>query len=138
MDNFLPARQRGPQAFRVLFSSHEEFLGELRERGPNVEPLVRLTFRRTSDASGAPIVHLTLLATYLRRIDEAGPVPVVAVVQLAEYVGSIWPGLPDEESRESRERVEELRATVARVAGELGNHIGAGVYDAAPGPANTG
>lgn len=128
MDNDTPARRRGPQALRLLFSGHEEFLSELRERGPNLEPLVRVTVRRTPDASGAPFVHLTLIATYLRRVDEAGPAPVVAVVRLAEYVGAVWPGLPDEESRESRARAEALRATVARAAGELGYRVGAGVY----------
>jgi hypothetical protein len=35
----------------------------------------------------------------------------------------------DEESREVRERAEELRATVARVAGELGYRTAAGVYE---------
>ena len=131
--NEAPAQGRGPHGIRLQFSSHEEFLSELRERGPNLEPVVRVTLRHSPDASGAPFLHLTVLATYLRRIDEVGPVPVVAVAQLAEYVGTILPGLPDEESRETRARADELRATVARVAGALGHATAAGAYAAGGG-----
>jgi hypothetical protein len=137
MANDTPARPRGPQPIRLLLSDHEEFLAELRERGPNVEPIVRVTVRRTPDASGAQFLRLTLLATYLRRIDEAGPAPVLAVVRLAAYVGAIWPGLPDAESRETHARVEELRATLERAVGELGYRAGAGV-DEPGGAAGTG
>lgn len=136
MTNEMPARPRGPRPFRLLFSSHEEFLDELRARGPNLEPVVRVTYRHTADRSGAPFTHLTVLATYLRRIDDAGPVPVVAVVQLAEYVGSTWPGLADEESRECRERAEDVRAAITQVADELGYQAAPGVYAAGEGPAS--
>ena len=131
------ALPRGSYPFRLQFSSHAEFLAELRERGPNLEPVVRVTFRKSPDASGAPLYHLTLLATYLRRVDEGGPSPVLAVVRLAEYVGSIWPGLADEGSCETRERAEELRATIECAVGELGYQAAAGVYEPG-GPAQTG
>src|SRR5437868_4790688 len=40
----------------VHFSNPEEFLAELRSRGPNLEPVVQITFRWTRDESGAPLV----------------------------------------------------------------------------------
>ncbi len=114
---------------RLLFSSHDEFLDELRERGPNLEPVVRVTFRKTAAASGAPLTHLTLLATYLRLIhDGAGPAPVVAMVQLSEYLGSVWIDPTDQESRRCHQRAEHLRAAVVRAVEDAGLRVGAGAY----------
>jgi hypothetical protein len=125
----LPALARGSQTLRLLFSSHEEFIRELRDRGPNLEPVVRVTFRKSTDVSGAPLTHLTLLATYLRRVgDDPGYPAVVAVVQLAEYLGSVWIDPTDQESRRCQQRAEELRATMVRAAQELGLTVGAGAY----------
>ena len=128
MNNDTPA-PRGPQPLRLLFSSHEEFPEELRARGPNLEPVVRVTFRKSADASGAPLTHLTLLATYLRRVgdDPGGPV-VVAVVQLAEYLGSVWIDPTDQESRRCQQRAAQSREAVVRAAQELGLTVGAGAY----------
>jgi hypothetical protein len=118
-----------PRSVRLLFGSHDEFVRELRERGPNLEPVVRVTFRRTADASGGPLTHLTLLASYLRLVDDGNhSVPVVVVVQLAEYLGSLWIDHTDEASRRCRERAEHLRTAVVRVAEELGLGVGAGAY----------
>jgi hypothetical protein len=118
-----------PQPVRLLFSAHAEFIEELRQRGPNLEPVVRVTFRRSADGSGAPLTHLTLLATYLRLLDGgAGPAPVVAVVQLAEYLGSVWVDPTDRESRRCQQRAEHLRAAVVRAAEDLGLRVAGGAY----------
>jgi hypothetical protein len=117
-----------PQPIRLLFSSDDEFIQELRERGPNVEPLVRVTFK-TADASGAPLTHLTLLATFLRAIDDGTHrAQVVTVVQLAEYLGSLWIDPTDEASQRCQERAEHLRAAVVRAVEELGLRVGGGAY----------
>ena len=128
--SMIPERLIAPvQPVRLVFSSHEEFIQELRERGPNLEPLVRVTFRKTADGSGAPLTHLTLLATYLRRLDDgAGSPVVVVVVQLAEYLGSLWIEPTDEDSRRCLQRGEHLRADVVRAAEELGLRVGGGTY----------
>jgi hypothetical protein len=91
--------------------------------------VVRVTFRKSADASGAPLTHLTLLATYLRRVgdDPGGPV-VVAVVQLAEYLGSVWIDPTDQESRRCQQRAAQSREAVVRAAQELGLTVGAGAY----------
>jgi hypothetical protein len=118
-----------PQPLRLLFSSHDAFIEELRERGPNLEPMVRVTYRKRADGSGAPLTHLTLLATYLRRVDDGtGATPVIIVVQLAEYLGSLWIDLSDHDSQRCQQRAEHLRTTVVRAAEELGLRIGAGAY----------
>lgn len=122
-------RLGSPPPLRLFFSDHEEFLDELRVRGPNLEPLVRVTFRRSADASGAPLTYLTLLATYLRRVDDGtGITPVIAVVQLAEYIGSQWIGLGDQESQHCQRRAEELRAALIRAVEDAGLRAGAGAY----------
>ena len=118
-----------PQPLRLLFSSHEDFIEELRERGPNLEPVVRVTYRKRPDAGGAPLTDLTLLATYLRRLDDgAGAPAVVVVVQLAEYLGSLWVDPTDEDSRRCLQRGEHLRAAVVRAAEALGLRVGGGAY----------
>src|SRR4051812_31798902 len=92
--NPVTAGDRGvtdPRPLVVHFSNPDEFLAELRARGPNLEPVVRITFRWTRDESGAPLVHLTLLANYLRRLgDDPGGGVVVSIVHLGRYVGAVW------------------------------------------------
>jgi hypothetical protein len=124
-------RDRSASPARVLFSSHEEFLEELRERGPNLEPLVRVTFRKIADGSGAPLAHLSLLATYLRRVDGGtSPVAVVTVVRLSEHLGSIWIDPTDQDSRRCQQRAGQLRAAVVRAATDLGLRVAGGAYAA--------
>jgi hypothetical protein len=139
MNDDIPAPPRGPQPLRLLFSSHEDFLQELRERGPNLEPVVRVTFRKSADTSGAPLTHLTLLAAYLRGVGGGPGCPVaVAVVQLAEYLGSMWIDPTDHESRRCQQRAEQLREAVVRAAQELGLNVGAGAYATAERVADVG
>ena len=108
---------------RIAFSNPGEFLAELRQRGPNLEPLVRVTFRWTADASGAPISHVTLLASYLRQVGE-----VVTVVQLVRYVGAVWSGAADEASQRYVDEAQQWRALLTRAAEELGFEVGTGAY----------
>jgi hypothetical protein len=120
-----------PPVVRVRFTRHTEFIQELRERAPNVEPVVRVAFRKTADGSAAPLTHVTLLATYLRRLDDGtGPATVLAMVRLAEYLGSVWIDPTDQESRRCRERAELARAAVVRAAEGLGLRVGDGAYEA--------
>ena len=129
-------RSDGAQAcvpIRVEFSDPTEFLDDLRARGPNLEPLVRVTFRKSSDPGGAPITHLTLLASYLRHIDSGEPSSVVEVVELARFVGSVWAaGIDDPESAQARRQADQLRAALTTAIEELGYRVGGGTYLAAP------
>jgi len=90
---------------RLLFSCHEEVIDELRERGPNLEPVVCVTFRKTADASGVPLAHLTLLATHLRLVHHGtGPALVVVIVRFSEHLGATWTDSTDQESRRCQGR----------------------------------
>jgi hypothetical protein len=66
-----------PESIRLLCSSREELTRHLRERGPSLGSIARVTCRKPADASGAPLGLLTLLATYPRLVsDGAGPAQV--------------------------------------------------------------
>jgi hypothetical protein len=116
-------------AVRVVFSSPDEFLQELRRRGPNVEPLLRLTLRWTRDESGAPIHHLSVVAGYLRRANG-----VVTLTSLRHYVGGLWVDAPDTAPGGVRERAASLRDRIEQEAGDLGLEIAAGAYDTGAAP----
>ena len=111
-------------ALRVRFNSPAEFTDELRARGPNVEPVVRLTYRWTRDANGLPLHHLSVVASYVRRL----PCGRIVVAELAHYAGEVWRGLHEEASQRCRERAGRARDDVARAARELGLEVCAGVY----------
>jgi hypothetical protein len=111
---------------RLAFSSPGEFLEELARRGPNVEPVLRLTFRWTRDAEGAPVRDLCLVAGYLRRL--AGG--VVTLTTLRHPLGAIWEDGADPRSWEVRERAAALRARLERAAAGLGLEVASGAYAA--------
>ena len=115
---------QGAPCVVVTFSRADEFIQELRDRGPNVEPMVRLTFRWTRDESGAPLTHLTLLANYLRRLDGE----VVSIVHLGQYVGAVWEEGRDERSERYRAEADRLRTLIAQAAGVLGLEVRGGTY----------
>ena len=126
-----PAGGTGAHDVRPLvvhFSNPEEFLAELRERGPNLEPVVRITFRWTRDESGAPLVHLTLLANYLRRLGDDPATGVVSIVHLGRYVGAVWEEGRDEVSDRCRAEADRLRSELTQAAEALGLRVGAGTY----------
>lgn len=108
---------------RVVFSSPDEFLQELRRRGPNVEPLLRLTFRWTRDESGAPIHHLSVVAGYLRRANG-----VVTLTSLRHYVGGLWVDALDKAAGGVRERAASLLDRIEQEADDLGLEIAPGAY----------
>ena len=126
-----PAGAPDARPLVVRFSNPEEFLAELRERGPNLEPVVRITFRWTRDESGAPLIHLTLLANYLRWLGQLGDDParaVVSVVHLGRYVGAVWEEGRDEVSDRCRAEADRLRTELAQAAQALGFQVGGGTY----------
>jgi uncharacterized protein YndB with AHSA1/START domain len=108
----------------VRFSSPSEFAAELRARGPNVEPVVRLTYRWAAGAGGLPVRHLSVVAGYVRRL--AGG--TVVVQELVHHAGDVWPGIATAGSERARARAEEAHEVVARTARELGLEVSAGTY----------
>ena len=118
----------GPPGFRVRFTSPSEFCDELRRRGPNVEPVVRLTYRWTPNAEGLPLCHLSVVAGYLRRLTGG----VVVVQELVYRAGDVWRGLNESDAEETRTRADRARDDVARAAAEAGFEVCAGAYAAAP------
>ncbi len=118
--------QRG-QTVLVAFSSVEEFLDELRERGPNVDGALRLTFRWQPDSSGLPISDLWVLANYLRRLEPGGP---LAIVRFEQYAGAVWSGVDDKGSAAARQRVEAVRTRIQEAAAALGIEVRAGTHQA--------
>ena len=116
------------QTALVAFSSPDEFLAELRDRGPNVDGVLRLTFRWHPDAAGAPVTDLWVVANYLRRLDPA----TLAVVRLDHYVGGVWQGIDDRASELNRKRAEHVRTRIGEEAQRLGIEVRAGTHTGAP------
>jgi hypothetical protein len=111
-------------ALRLAFSSPDEFLAELARRGPNLEPVLRVTFRWTRDADGAPVRDLCLVAGFLRRVADG----VVGVTTLRHHLGEVWEDATDSQSRSVRERATGLRARIERAAADLGLEVAPGAY----------
>ena len=111
-------------ALRVQFSKPGEFIAELRRRPPDIEPVVRLTYRWSADGGGLPLCHLSVIAGYLRR-----PHGMLVVQELVYHTGEVWQGLHEEAGQRTLERAHRAYDAVARVARELGLEIGAGVYE---------
>ena len=127
----LPGNPPQPPRTKVLvaFSNPDEFLAELRDRGPNVDRVLRLTFRWHTDASGAPVTDLWVVANYLRRLDPGA----LAVVRLEHHAGGVWwSGINDAASEESRRRAEDLRQRIDAAARALGIEVRAGTYRPSP------
>jgi hypothetical protein len=111
----------------VRFGSPEEFLAELGARGPDVEPVVRLTRRflpARSDTYGPlPYSHVQVVASYLR-----GWGGEVRIVELATYCGQRWPGLPGPTNDGTDAMSDRIMALVQGRAESLGYAVAAGVY----------
>jgi hypothetical protein len=127
-DDHRNARHGPPRVVRVAFSSPDEFLHELLARGPNVEPVLRTTLRWQRDSDGAPLHHLSVVATYLRRI----ACDVVAVTELQHYVGPVWSRLDDPASERCRASAQALLAVLESASRDLGVARAPGVYHAQP------
>jgi len=112
---------------RVRFHDPGEFLTELRQSPPNVEPVLRLTVRRRVDPGTGVINHLTVVATYLRQLPQGGQ-PLPLVVLLEAYQGEDW-GAGFEDSQQTRDRTQSLLARLRAVAGELSLECRPGVYE---------
>ena len=119
---------------RIAFSDPDEFLRELQERGPNVEPVLRATLQWSLDETGAPYHHLSIVATYLRRV----AADLVVVAELRRYIGPVWSGVDDSASRRHRQRAGQVLSTIEHAARAAGLTPARGLYDAAAGPACSG
>src|SRR5207244_7625160 len=105
------------------FTHPEAFLAELRERGPHVDGVLRLSFRRQADESGAPIHELwVVVAGSLRRPDTSA----LVIVHLHYGVGGLWHGLADPESDRRRARAAQVRDAPCAAAAALGVEVRAG------------
>src|SRR5688500_7490400 len=109
------------QSALVSFTNPDDFLDELRDRGPNVDGVLRLTFRWHPDAA-LPVTDLWVVANYLRRIDPA----TLAVVRLDHYVGAVWQDIDDRASALNREREDRLKTRIDEEERRLGIEVRAG------------
>jgi hypothetical protein len=107
----------------VRFNSPQEFLAELRRRPPDIEPVVRLTYRWSPDPAGLPLRHVSVVAGYLRRIRGT-----LVLQELVHYAGEVWPTPGEGASRRTQERADLAHRTVEEAARELGLEVAAGQY----------
>lgn len=112
---------------RLKFSHPAEFLNELRQSPPNLEPVLRTTVRHQLDSATGAFRHLTVVATYVRALaGRDDPVPLL--VLLERYVGEDWgPGF--KESDATRQRTEAILAELRTAASELELEFRPGYYD---------
>lgn len=112
---------------QLKFSRPEEFLGELRQSPPNVEPVLRATIRHQIDRQTAAFRHLTVVASYLRALNgEHDPIPLV--VTLESYQGEDW-GQEFQGSEKSRRGTQEVLDRLRSAAQELSLEYRAGIYE---------
>jgi hypothetical protein len=114
----------GVQTVLLAFGNPDEFLAELRDYGPNVDGVLRLTFRWHPYESGAPINELFVVANYLRRITS----DVLQIVRLDHDVGEVWSEAPDGGSQRTRERAVQIRDRIRAAAEALGFEVRAGTH----------
>lgn len=113
----------GARGVCVRFNSPQEFVAELRRRPPDVEPVVRLTYRWSPDPAGLPLRHLSVVAGYLRCIRDT-----LVLQELVHYAGEVWPGPDDGVSRRTHDRADLAHRTVDEAARELGLEVATGQY----------
>ena len=118
-----------PPALRVRFTSPAEFVEELRRRPPDLEPVVRLTYRWTADPERLPVRHLSVMAGYLRSTSRGA----LVLAELVHYAGLVWPGLDHEASQQTRERARRAHEAIDQAARDLGLEVCGGVYDVGDG-----
>jgi hypothetical protein len=121
---------RSGQAVLVAFADPDEFLKEIAERPPNVDGVLRLSFRWQRDDADAPVAELWLVANYLHRLDA----DTLTIVRLDRRVGGVWwSGLNDAASAETRQRAEALRGRIRSAAEARGVEVrGGSLRDAPP------
>jgi hypothetical protein len=122
-----------PPGLRARFTSPAEFVAELRRLPPDLEPVVRLTYRWTADPEGLPIRHLSVVAGYVRHTGRGSFV----LEELVHYAGQVWPGLDHEGSERTKERARRAHEAVEQAARELGLDVCAGVYELGNGAGGT-
>jgi hypothetical protein len=111
----------------LRFNDPDEFVAELRHGPPNAELMLRLTVRRRLDAQTGAFAHVSVLATFLRRLPD-GPPPTVLVVALEAYQGEDWgPGF--EQTRTTLDRAERLLGRLRTEARVMGLEYRPGMYE---------
>ncbi|HET7771522.1 MAG TPA: hypothetical protein VFN74_22310 [Chloroflexota bacterium] len=115
------------QSALISFTNPDDFLAELRDRGPNVDGVLRLTFRWHPDAA-LPVTDLWVVANYLLRLDPA----TLAVVRLDHYIGAVWQDIDDRASQLNRERANQLKTRIDEEARALGIEVRAGTLTRPP------
>ena len=111
---------------QLHFNDPDEFLTELRQAPPTLEPVLRLTVRHHLDRQTGVFRHLTVVASFPRVLPgPTGPLPLV--VLLESYQGEDW-GNGIEESRKTRQRAEILLKRLREAAQELRLECQPGVY----------
>jgi hypothetical protein len=113
-----------PPLVRVAFSDADEFVREVRLRGPNLEPVLRATLQWVRGPEGAPFYDLYVLATYLRRIAPG----VVALTELRHYAGVVWVESDDERPQRVEELARRLLGAVEHAARKAGVVVARGAY----------
>lgn len=107
----------------VRFTAVEEFCDEIRDRGPNLEPLVRATHRWERDPQLSMVSHQYVVGTFLR---SAGS--LTYVVMLKKYVGDVVKG----EVRTNEpvaERAEIIMTTIRNATDAAGYACVPGLYE---------
>lgn len=119
----------GVQTVLVAFGNADEFLAELRDRGPNVDGVLRLTFRWHPYEGGAPLNALFVVANYLRRVAP----DLVQIVRLEHDAGDVWAEGLDAAAQRTRDRATQVRDRIKAAAEALGLEVRAGTHVAAGG-----
>jgi hypothetical protein len=104
----------------VKFNFEEEFIDELRDHPPNMEPVLRVT-RLYTDSATLPLKHVSVVATYLR--DVAG---VIQLVRLDRHVGQL---LGQHDANGVQDKANALIEQITQAAKAKGLEVRAGIYE---------
>ena len=112
---------------KLRFTNPDEFLTELRQSPPNGEPILRITVRHQLDRTTGAFRHLTVVASYLRLLEDKEK-PLALIVSLESYQGEDWgPGF--DTSHAARQRAEDLLARLNTTARESNLECRPGLYE---------
>jgi hypothetical protein len=107
---------------KVRFNQPDEFIAEMRARGPNVEGLVRVTGMHEMTRT-FPIGHLYVFATYVRRVGD-----VEQLVELRHYCGQVVGG-PKRHDDAATTRADVVSDQLRAAIEEAGHQYAAGTYE---------
>ena len=108
----------------VRFSDEGEFLEELKERGPNIDNMIRLT-KSFEHSDTLPLQNVSVVATYLRDTP-----PVIQRIKLLRYCGQRYSvGGEDSVSRKVMKSADEIMTGITNKAHSWRFEVNAGVYE---------